>query len=106
MNYPERRPPYAKVISPADKEVNRPAHYTAGTVECIDAMESSMTEEQFIGAMKYQIGKYMWRWDTKGVTDDLDENEKSLVKLINLGKAEFHLMKLKALMEAKIEQGD
>lgn len=46
--------------------VNHPQHYTAGSVECIDAIEAALTYEQFIGFLRGQVIKYLWRADHKG----------------------------------------
>lgn len=32
-----------------DDPVNHPSHYTGGEVECIDAIESALTPEEFCG---------------------------------------------------------
>lgn len=45
--------------------VQRPSHYTQGTIECIDAIESALTREEFIGALKFQVMKYTWRMGRK-----------------------------------------
>ena len=41
--------------------VNHPSHYTQGDVECIDAIKASMTLEAFIGYLKGNCVKYLWR---------------------------------------------
>ena len=46
-------------------EVEHPSHYTQGNIECIDAIESALTFEQFIGYLKGCIIKYIWRCDHK-----------------------------------------
>lgn len=46
--------------------VNHPPHYTAGSIECIDALEAQMTEEEFRGFLKGQVAKYLWRSNHKG----------------------------------------
>lgn len=45
--------------------VNSPKHYTDGCIECIDAIEASMTKEQFVGYLKGNIQKYLWRMNLK-----------------------------------------
>jgi beta-lactamase class D len=45
--------------------VNSPKHYTDGCIECIDAIEASMTKEQFVGYLKGNIQKYVWRMNLK-----------------------------------------
>lgn len=46
--------------------VNHPAHYTSGTMECIEAIEAQLTREQFVGFLKGQVAKYLWRLGKKG----------------------------------------
>jgi hypothetical protein len=46
--------------------VNHPPHYTAGGVECIEAIEAALTREEFIGYLKGQMMKYIWRSNYKG----------------------------------------
>lgn len=54
-----------------DTMVNHPPHYTAGKVECIDALEAATTGLQGIEAVcTANAIKYLWRWKHKnGVTD-------------------------------------
>jgi hypothetical protein len=52
--------------------VNHPAHYTAGKVECIDALEAATTGLQGIEAVcTANAIKYLWRWKQKGGGEDL-----------------------------------
>jgi len=54
--------------------VNHPIHYRAGSVECIDAIESALTFEQFYGYCKAAAIKYIWRADHKDANiQDLDK---------------------------------
>ena len=46
--------------------VEKPMHYAAGSVECIDAIEAQLTPEEFRGYLKGNIAKYMWRERKKG----------------------------------------
>jgi len=46
--------------------VNHPKHYD-GPCECIDAIEYSLTPEEFVGYLKGAAFKYMWRHNYKGV---------------------------------------
>lgn len=46
--------------------VNNPSHYKAGDIECIDAIRASMSKEQFIGYLKGNVEKYVWRMSYKG----------------------------------------
>jgi hypothetical protein len=51
--------------------VNRPEHYRQGSVECIEAIESSMSREEFQGYLKGNIEKYVWRYRYKNGVQDL-----------------------------------
>lgn len=46
--------------------VNKPTHYQAGDIECIDAIKASMSDEQFLGYLKGNVEKYVWRMSYKG----------------------------------------
>lgn len=45
--------------------VNNPSHYASGDIECIDAIKASMTKEAFLGYLKGNIQKYVWRYEKK-----------------------------------------
>ena len=62
--------------------VNHPPHYTAGGVECIDAIKATMTPEAFAGYCKGNVMKYLWRYEKK---------EKPLEDLL---KAQWYLERL------------
>lgn len=51
--------------------VFHPSHYTNGQIECIEAIESSMPQEEFIGYLKGNVLKYVWRYENKGGAEDL-----------------------------------
>jgi len=46
--------------------VNKPAHYNNGKVECIEAIDASMTDVEFRGYLKGNVLKYVWRYLYKG----------------------------------------
>jgi hypothetical protein len=46
--------------------VNHPPHYTSGKVECIDAIESALSEEEFRGFCRGNAMKYVFRAGKKG----------------------------------------
>ena len=62
--------------------VTNPAHYTAGSIECFDAIKASMTKEQFEGFCKGNVLKYVWRYERKNGLEDLEKAEWYLDKLI------------------------
>ena len=64
--------------------INNPEHYTTGDIECIDAIKASMSHEEYIGFLKGNVIKYLWRYGLKG-------KEKSVE---DLGKAQSYLNKL------------
>ena len=63
--------------------VNSPIHYSAGGVECIDALQASMTRDEFLGYLKGNIMKYVWRYRDKGGVEDLKKANWYLNKLID-----------------------
>jgi hypothetical protein len=48
----------------AQDKIN-PDHYKRGNIEAIEAIKESMTEEAYLGYLKGNILKYLWRWDSK-----------------------------------------
>lgn len=67
--------------------VNHPAHYTNGGVECIDAIRSSMSEEAFAAYCKGNVIKYLWRYENKGGLEDLEKARVYLGWLIDTQQA-------------------
>lgn len=63
--------------------VNKPIHYNQGGIECIDAIEASMTNEGFCNYCKGNIMKYLWRWENKNKKQDLLKAQWYLNRLIN-----------------------
>ncbi len=51
--------------------VNRPIHYRQGVIECVDAMRSALTEEEFRGGCKKEALQYIWRERHKNGDEDL-----------------------------------
>ena len=70
------------VNMPATDPVNHPAHYTQGGIECIDAIEASMSPEEFRGYLKGCNMKYLWRYQLKGGVEDLRKAQWYLNRLI------------------------
>ena len=62
--------------------VNRPIHYAAGSIECIDAIEAQLSAEEFRGYLKGNIIKYLWREKHKGGTESLKKAKWYLNKLL------------------------
>lgn len=62
--------------------VNHPPHYNSGNIECIDAIEESMTHDAFVGYLKGNIQKYLWRFENKKGLQDVLKAEWYLKRLI------------------------
>lgn len=54
-----------KPVKEKDDEVSRPAHYNRSGIEAIKAIEASMSEVEFLGYLKGNILKYLWRYAYK-----------------------------------------
>jgi hypothetical protein len=48
-----------------EDEVNSPAHYNTGKVECIEAIEAMLTPEEYLGYLRGNSLKYLWRFRYK-----------------------------------------
>ncbi len=70
-----------------DDPVNHPNHYTQGDVECIDAIQSSMSRDAFVGYLKGNCIKYLWR---AGLKNDAIED---------IRKAGWYLNKLEEVLK-------
>jgi len=63
--------------------VNNPSHYNRKGVEAIDAIEASMSREEFQGYLKGNVMKYIWRYRYKAKPlEDLKKAEWYLKRLI------------------------
>lgn len=51
--------------------VNRPAHYTSGGIECIDAMQAAFGAEAVKDFCLCNAFKYLWRHRSKNGVEDL-----------------------------------
>lgn len=72
-----------KDCNKTEDPVNHPSHYTKGDIECIDAIKASMEEREFIGYLKGNALKYLWRYEDKGGVRDLFKCLWYLNKLIS-----------------------
>jgi hypothetical protein len=64
-------------------QINHPEHYTAGNIECIDAIKASMTTTEFEGYLKGNCIKYLWRYRKKGGIESLQKCHWYLTRLIS-----------------------
>lgn len=64
--------------------VNRPPHYTAGGIECIDAIGAALSSHKDpMGAwLTGQVIKYLWHWPLKNGVEDLKKARFYLERLI------------------------
>jgi hypothetical protein len=68
----------------AADNVNNPAHYGKGSIECIDYIEDFLTKEEYIGYLRGNIAKYLHRWRYKNKQEDLLKSQWYLDRLIKL----------------------
>jgi len=53
-----------------------PAHYRAGEIECIDAIEAQLSQTEFRGYLRGQVAKYNWRL---GLKDSVEQDAKKML---------------------------
>ena len=72
--------------------VNHPAHYTQGKIECIDYIEDKLTAEEFRGYIKGNVIKYLTREKYKNSDEDIKKAawylDRLAGKLDNVGTRE------------------
>lgn len=66
--------------------VNHPDHYTSGKKEFLDIAKDFLSNEQFKGALVFNIFKYLFRYERKNGIEDLLKAEFYLKRLIKLKK--------------------
>ena len=83
--------------------VNSPKHYadTDGGIECIEAIEASMSMEEFKGFLKGNVQKYVWRYAQKNGAEDLKKAKWYLDRLITLREMEEAMAKATILDSSK-----
>lgn len=65
-------------------EVNQPVHYNIGSIECITAIEASMSQKEYHGYLKGNCLKYVWRYRYKNKPlQDLEKAQWYLNRLID-----------------------
>ena len=64
------------------KDNINPKHYKRGAIECIDAIQASLSKEQFKGYLKASAIKYLWRYEQKNGLEDLQKADWFLQRLI------------------------
>lgn len=64
-------------------QVNKPDHYTGGSIECWDYLKDNMPREAYLGGLEWNIKKYLHRWRyKKNPVEDLKKAKVYLDKLI------------------------
>ena len=77
-------------VHESDKEmVNSPDHYNTGKIECIDAMQAMLSHEEFVGFLRGNAFKYMWRFRNKGNAEQ------------DLAKANWYTNRLNLIFNSK-----
>ena len=75
-----------RMTSPSD--IDHPPHYTAGKIECIEAIEAATTGLEGLEAVcTANVIKYVWRWKRKNGLQDLEKAKWYLEKLIQVQAA-------------------
>lgn len=64
--------------------VNHPQHYS-GEIECIDAIESALSGDEFRGFCKGNVIKYVFRERRKGGDKDLQKARWYLERILDHG---------------------
>ena len=73
-----------KKLREESKEVHNPSHYNTGAVECIDAIQATLSAEEFQGYCRGNTLKYLWRCMYKGKSkQDLEKARWYLDRLLD-----------------------
>lgn len=81
--FAKARENYDELTDTYTDPVERPSHYTAGEIECIDAIRAATTQEEFEGFLRGNVLKYLWRCNLKSnKTEDLNKARWYLNRLI------------------------
>jgi len=62
--------------------VNQPAHYGQGAIECIEYIKDFLNDEELIGYYRGNVAKYLHRWRYKNGVEDLKKARWYLEALI------------------------
>ena len=80
---PEKAGKTARRLCAKHDAVNHPQYYTAGGIECIDAIEAAVTGLTGAEAVcTAQAIKYIWRWKRKNGAEDIRKAIWSLHRLL------------------------
>lgn len=56
-----------------DPMVDHPSHYSGGTLDCIEWIESRLSREEYQGYLIGNVLKYLWRYPEKGGIQDVEK---------------------------------
>ena len=73
MTYKQAAQPWPDAPDTPPDNVNSPSHYKQGKIECIEAIQSALTEEEFRGYCKGNALKYIWREKHKGKEESINK---------------------------------
>lgn len=66
-------------------DVNSPAHYQGDHgIECIQAISAQMSDEEYLGYLRGNVVKYVWRYQQKGGRQSLEKARWYLDRLIEV----------------------
>ena len=86
----KKHPELADAIEypPLADAVEHPAHYNAGGIECIEAIEAALAcqSDPMQAFLTGQVLKYLWFWPLKGGVEDLEKARFYLERLIARAK--------------------
>ena len=85
FSFPNDSPGWQQIRKDMQDNVNQPPHYNRKDIEAITAIEASMSEIEFLGYLKGNVEKYLWRYGYKDKPiEDLRKAEWYLKKLISM----------------------
>jgi hypothetical protein len=76
------QPPLESLIVSTASVVEHPSHYNQGSIETIDYIEAVLTKEEYCGACKMNVLKYVSREKNKNGLEDLKKARWYLDRLI------------------------
>lgn len=71
--------------------VNHPTHYNQGTIEVIDYIKDSLTNEEYLGFIKGNVIKYIARANHKNGTEDLEKAHWYLTHYLQEKSTDAHI---------------
>ena len=81
MDYPFGEPSNSPKIPNSSSDPINPSHYKQGGIECIEAIRAALGKG-FLGYLRGNVIKYLWRYDKKNGVEDLKKARWYLDRLI------------------------